>query len=429
MHEPKDASWPGAGQGSAPPGARPVVASPGASAESSVPDVNLVDVLMWLGWRRRLIASITAAAAVLGLTIAFILPNVYTARSLLLPPNNPSGGGGASALAALGALGGLTGGVPMRTPDELYAALLRGDSILRTLDERFSLKKRLDADTFEELRIEVQKVVRVVIDKRSGIITVEVDDEEPEFAAVLANAYSAELSVVAARLAVSEAQQRRRFFDDQVRQTKERLVQAEDAMRVLQESSGVIVLDKQAAALIEGAATIRASIAEREVQLRVLRVSSTDQNPAVQRLAAEIRALRSELTRMESSTSGGTPGSAVDMPVARIPAAAVDYIRARRELKLQETLLEGMLRQFEIAKLDEAKEGPAIQLVEAAIAPDRKSKPKRAVLILGALVSGFFIACLYAISRGYLEWRQTSDPASSVQHARLLAAWRSNRRT
>jgi hypothetical protein len=150
----------------------------------------------------------------------------------------------------------------------------------------------------------------------------------------------------------------------------------------VQEKSGVIVLDKQAEALITGAAMVRAQISEREVQLKVLRTAATPQNPDVIRLNSELRALRSELARMESA-QGGANGSAVDMPVGRIPEAAIEYVRARRELKIQETLLESMIRQFEIAKLDEAKEGPRLQQVDVALPPDRKSKPSRALIVLG----------------------------------------------
>ena len=147
----------------------------------------------------------------------------------------------------------------------------------------------------------------------------------------------------------------------------------------------MIVLDKQAEALIGGAAQVRAQITEREVQLKVLRTSATEQNPDVMRLNSELRALRAELARMESTQAGGN-ASAVEMPVGRIPAAAIDYVRARRELKLQETLLEGMVRQYEIAKLDEAKEGPILQQVDVALPPDRKSKPSRALIVIVATV-------------------------------------------
>ena len=256
------------------------------------------------------------------------------------------------------------------------------------------------------------------------MIGVEVDDGDAKFAADLANAHEAEVTKLLGRLAVSEAQLRRVFFEKQLQETKENLVKAEQSLQPVQEKSGVIVLDKQAEALITNAALLRAQITEREVQLKVLRTSATEQNPAVMRLNSELRALRGELARMESS-QGGAPGSAVDMPVGRIPEAAVDYVRARRELKLQETLLESMVRQYEIAKLDEAKEGPALQQVDVALPPDRKSKPARtpdrarrarcaALLLVSVWVVG---APLPARRCG------ADDPAAAAAWRGLARAW------
>jgi capsule polysaccharide export protein KpsE/RkpR len=251
---------------------------------------------------------------------------------------------------------------------------------------------------------------------------VEVDDEDPRFAADLANAHEAEITKLLARLAVSEAQLRRAFFEKQLTDTKENLVKAEQGLREVQEKSGVIVLDKQAEALITGAAAVRAQISEREVQLKVLRTSATPQNPDVIRLSSELRALRGELARMESA-QGGANGSAVDMPVGRIPEAAIDYVRARRELKLQETLLESMIRQYEIAKLDEAKEGPSLQQVDVAVPPDRKSKPQRAVIVLASTLIAFLLVSLWVIVRRYLVFVRAADPESAAAWSGLARAW------
>jgi uncharacterized protein involved in exopolysaccharide biosynthesis len=191
----------------------------------------------------------------------------------------------------------------------------------------------------------------------------------------------------------------------------------------VQEKSGVIVLDKQAEALIGGAATLRAQIAEREVQMRVLRSTATPENPDVQRVANELRALRAELGRMEA-TSGGTPGSAVDMPVGKIPEAAIDYVRARRELKIQETLLEAMLRQYEIAKLDEAKEGPVLQQVDMALPPDRKSKPARALIVIAATFAALLLTTLWVVIRRYNRLVRETDPEAAGAWDAFRAAWR-----
>jgi len=315
------------------------------------------------------------------------------------------------------------GGSAGKTPDELYVALLKSDSVQRALADRFDLKARYAVPNYEALRKTMPAYIRVASDKKSGLITVEVDDKEPQFAADLANAHAGEITKVLGRLAVSEAQLRRVFFEGQLKETKEHLIKAEQDLRGVQEKSGVIVLDKQAEALIAGAAQVRALIAEREVQLKVLRTSATEQNPSVMRMNSELRALRSELARMESA-QGGNAGSAVDMPVGKLPEAAIDYVRARRELKLQETLLETMIRQYEAAKVDEAKEGPNLQKVDVALPPDYKSKPSVAIIALATTVFALLATTTFVFMRRYRAWSRALSPQLDAERAELAKAWR-----
>ena len=393
-------------------------------AEDDGPAVGLTDIATWLGERKLLIGAVTLAAAVVSLTIALLMPPIYTARTTLLAPGSQQQSGGAAALAALGALGGLApSGLGGKSPDELYVALLKSDTVVRALTERFDLKTHYDVANFEALRKVLPSFVRVTSDKKSGVISVEVDDKDAKFAADLANAHEPEITKLLGRLAVSEAQLRRAFFEKQLDETKERLIKAEQGLRTVQEKSGVIVLDKQAEALISAAALVRAQISEVEVQLKVMRTSATEQNPVVLRLASELRALRSELARMESA-QGGVAGSALDIPVGKIPEASIDYVRARRELKLQEMLLESMLRQYEIAKLDEAKEGPMLQQVDVAVPPDRKSKPARALIVVSSVLGALLLASVWVVWRRYVALLHELDPAGAVAWTRLRDAWR-----
>ena len=399
------------------------------SGDASASDVDdegprggMVEALTWIGEGKRLIATVTVVAAVGSVAVGFLLPKTYTARASLLAPGSQQQSGSLAALAALGSLGSLAG-ASAKTPDDLYVALLKSDSVQRKLDERFNLRERYDVATYETLRKELPSHIRVSSDKKSGLILVEVDDKEPKFAADLANAHATEVTKVLGRLAVSEAQLRRVFFEKQLGDTKEHLIKAEQDLRGVQEKSGVIVLDKQAEALIAGAAQVRALIAEREVQLKVLRGSATDQNPDVIRLNSELRALRTELARMESN-QGGSAGSAVDMPVGKLPEAAIDYVRARRELKLQETLLETMIRQYEAAKLDEAKEGPSLQVVDVALPPDRQSKPSVALIALASTLLALLGATAFVFARRFNAWSREADPGDAQARAAMARAWR-----
>ena len=164
--------------------------APNDLVEDEADGVSLVELMTWIGERKRVVGLVTLAAVVASLVVALLLPPIYTARTTLLPPNSQQGGASAAVLAALGPLGGLAGGLGAKTPDELYVSLLKGESVLRGLDERFKLRDRYEIKSFEALRKTLPSVVRVTSDKKSGVITVEVDDKDATFAAELANALS-----------------------------------------------------------------------------------------------------------------------------------------------------------------------------------------------------------------------------------------------
>jgi uncharacterized protein involved in exopolysaccharide biosynthesis len=404
------------------------VSAPVADDIDDGPSITLVDLLTWLGEGKKLIAGVTVAAGVVTAGYALTLPDIFTARTSLLQPNSQQQGGSSAALAALGSLGGLAGGFSTKSPDELYVNLLRSDSVQRALDARFDLRKRYKIETYEVLRTALPRYIRVGADKKSGIISVEVDDEDPKFASDLANAHATEITKLLSRLAVSEAQQRRVFFEQQLKDTKENLIRAEQALRDVQEKSGMVVLDKQAEAIIQAVAQLKTRIAEREIRLKVMRTSTTPENPEVRLLVSELAALRTELARMESNTTGapGTEGN-IDIPIGKLPSAGLEYVRATREVKFQETLLAGMLRQYEIAKMDEAKEAPALQQVDAAVAPDRKSKPKRANMVIGAMLGAFLLVAGWTLWRRYDTLMRTARPEHTSRMDTLRGAWRLRR--
>jgi len=388
---------------------------------SDGPSVGLPDMLAWIGDDKRLIAKVSAAAALVSLVVALLLPKMFTARATLLPPASQQQSGSTTALAALG---GLVGGLAAKTPDELYVALLKSDTVQRALADRFDLATRWDVKTYEQLRREFAKYVRISSEKKSGLINIEVDDEEPDFSAKFANAYAEEVTKLLARLAVSEAQMRRVFFEQQLKDTKEHLVAAELGLRKVQQSSGVVLLDKQAEALFLGASKVRTQIAEREVMLSVLRQSATPQNPQVQRLDAELSALRSELARMEASPESDSKAGALDMALNRLADGGLEYIRAQRELRVQEALLEAMIRQYELARLDEAKEGPMLQKVDVALPPDRTSKPMRSLIVLASTLIAALAMSAWAVWRGYRRLAAETDPEAAEAWSRVGQAWR-----
>lgn len=388
----------------------------------AAPEVQLLDLLTWLGERKALLLTSALAGALLATALAFWLPDTYTARASMVPPQQQgSSSGAAAAVAALGALGGLAASLGTKSPDELYATVLTSNSVVQALDQRFQLRDRYGVDGLTRLKTTLGEMVKVTPEKKAGVITIDVKDADPVFAATLANAHIEELAKVLDRLALTEAQQRRDFYEKRLDATKKDLIKADQDFQRLQENSGMLVIDKQAEALLSAIARVRAQVVEREVQLRVLLGTATPQNPDVQRLQAEVAAMRIELKRMENAQD--SRGDSVGTPAGRFPAVAGDYVRARREIKFQETLIETLLKQYELAKLDVAREGPAIQVVDQATPPDRKSGPKRGLIILGGLLIGLGLGAAWIVLRRYVAWSIAQDPQGAQSWSALRRAW------
>ena len=237
-----------------------------------------------------------------------------------------------------------------------------------------------------------------------------------ELAASIANAYVEELDRLSQTLAVTEAAQRRLFFEKQLKKTKEDLVTAEVAMKETQERTGLIQLDKQGGAMIEAVANLRAQVAAKEVELAAMRAYATEQNPDYRQVREVVAGLRAQLAKVERNNVVGNGD--VMVPTGKIPEAGLEYMRKMREVKYQETLFELLSKQFEIAKIDEAKDAATIQVVDKALPPEKKSKPKRALIVLLTTMMAFFVGILLAFFREASE--RASQDAESLERMNLL---------
>jgi len=184
------------------------------------------------------------------------------------------------------------------------------------------------------------------------------------------------------------------FFEDQLRQAKQSLARAEEEIKDFQQRTGMIQVDAQARAIIEGIARLRAAIAAKEVEAKVLRSFATAQNPDLQRVEEEIRGLRIELEKVETSKGHGFDPL---MSSGRVPEMGTEYLRKLRQLKYNETLFELLSKQYELAKMDEARDAVVIQVIDRAIPPERKSSPQTALIVLLATGAGFVFAVFVAL--------------------------------
>jgi uncharacterized protein involved in exopolysaccharide biosynthesis len=364
-----------------------------------------LDVLVALARSWRLLILGPLLVAMFAAAISFAVRPVYTARTLFLPPQQQQSAA-ASALASLGALGGLASATAgLKTPADQYVALLHSVTVRDRLIDEFELLKVYGNEFRIDARRKLNGNVRITIGKKDGLITVEVDDTSPERAAALANRHVDELRRLTSQLALSEAQERRSFFEQQLQQTRDRLTRAQQAVQASGFNPGALRAEPRAAA--ERYARLQAELTSSEVRLQALRRTLTDNSPEVQRQTSIVSSLRGELSRQETSLQTGQ-GS--------------DYVGKYREFKYQETLFELFSRQYELARLDEAKEGALIQVVDAAAPPERRSWPRRTVLVAVSAACSFVGFALLVIGRA-AWWSWASNPANSEDLRLLSSAW------
>ena len=260
--------------------------------------------------------------------------------------------------------------------------------------QRFDLMKVYREKRMSDARKKLESRSTISSGTKDGLIRTQVDDRDAQRSADMANAYVEEFRRLNSSLALSEAGQRRQFFQEQLVSAKESLADAEEALKQTQQTSGLVQVDSQAKALVQSAAAIRAEIAAKQVQLQTMSSFATEQNPQLQLIQHQIAALDAQLKQL-----GGTDqGSDVDMVSLRgkISQAGLDYLRKLRDVRYYETIFELLSKQFEIAKLDEARQGN-VQVVDKAVKPDKKSFPKRSVITILAFFAGTFVAIAWVL--------------------------------
>ena len=353
-------------------------------------EIDLKELFRALSRRRRLILGITAASAAVALVVSLLLPVYYIAETRILPPQDKGSNLASQLLGQAGGLIGIVGGAAgVKTQGELFVAMTKSRTVLDRMVDRFDLMKLYERKYREDARMNLVGVLKVLEDKKNGIIILTVEDRDPKRAADMANAFVEELKSLSGGLAISEAGQRRMFFEDQLGQTKVSLARAEEEIKGFQQRTGMFQVDAQARAIIEGIARLRAGIAVKEVEAKVLRSFATAQNPDLQRVEEEIRALRAELEKVETSKGRGFDPL---MPSGRVPEMGTEYLRKLRQLKYNETLFELLSKQYELAKLDEARDAVVIQVIDRAVPPERKSRPLRALIVLLSTVTMLFLS-------------------------------------
>lgn len=325
--------------------------------------IDLLELLAILAERWRLLVAAPVAAGAIALGTTYLITPTYTAKTTFLPPQQQQSSA-ASALASLGALSGLAGGAAgIRSPGEQYVALMQSVNVEDRIIEQFKLLDVYEAKFRSQARKRLEEDVRIALGKKDGLISVEVDASSPKLSADIANQYIVELRRLTSELALTEAQQRRVFFETQLKRTKLQLTEAQTSLLSSGFNAGALKAEPKAAA--ESYAKLRAEVTAAEVRLQTMRRALADSAPELQQHLALLTALKAEMSKLESSASMHSDS---------------DYVGRYREYKYQETLFEMFSRQYEVARLDESREGALLQVVDIATPPEQKSKPRRAFI-------------------------------------------------
>lgn len=368
--------------------------------------INVLDYLEILVVRKKLIICTSCVAFILSVIISFSLPKIYSSTAMILPPQTDQslmgmmmgqmGGGGLANLA-----GDILGS---GSPADMYVSILNSNTISDAIIDRFKLMDVYDEKYRLDTYMTLSKYVDIFAGKKDGIISITVQDKNPTRAAAIANAYITELEKLTVNLNIISSSQNKSFYEARLSKAKGDLATAEDALKTFQSKNKMISVPDQAAAAIGGIAQIKAQLVDQEMQLAVLRHQFTDSSTEVTRAMASIANLKAQLARLEGNGSSGAIPS-----VGTVPELMEHYLRLMRNFKVQEALVELLTKQYEINKISAAKDVASIQVIQKAQIPDKKSKPKRSLIIIAFTFAASFSAAIYALLQEFWSRMPAED--------------------
>jgi uncharacterized protein involved in exopolysaccharide biosynthesis len=377
-------------------------------------------VLVVLARRKKFILWMTAAFALVACAVSFIIPSEYTATAIIMPPQQ-----GSSLSSALGELGGLgsiaslAGEMGGKNMTEMYISMLKSESVEDAVIQKYGLLVEYHKKYYYDARKKLEGRATIDGSKKDGLIRLSFEDHNPARAAEIANGYVEILRSLSQHLAITEAAQRRVIFEQQLEKTKNDLAASEEALKQTELTTGFVQIDAQSRALIGSAATLRAQMVAKEVQIEAMKAYAGEGNPDLQEQETELAGLRAQFNQL----TGSSDSSPDDLFLSKgnVPEAELEYARKLRDVKYNEAIFEVLARQLEIAKVDEAREGGFLQIVNPAITPERKSFPKRAWIALGAAAFGLSLAMMIALLQVRVA-RMHANPVEAEQLAQLKEA-------
>lgn len=384
-------------------------------SDKSRQNITLHDYIHVIAKRSRLIIIITLTAAMLAAIASLFFTSIYSATTRIIPPQQESG-----LLSALkgqaGSLASFAGDVMGKSSSaDMYVEILRSEAVMDPIIDQFKLMQLYNQayrlSTYEILATKAT----ITASKKSGIITIVVDDKDPRRAAAIANAYVDELDKLLKNVKITVASQNRLFLEKRLETAKTDLVKAEDALKKFQAKNKTLNISEQTKASIQGIALIKAELAKQEVALAGFRRIFPDTSQEVKNATTAVSSLRAQLARLEGSEGGSSIPA-----VGSLPEIGQEYIRLTREFKTQEGLIELLTQQYEMAKFSEASTVPAVQVVQVARVPDFKSKPSKRKQVMLVTLSALFLSLMTAFVLENLEKMPAENKEKWRNSARLV---------
>jgi tyrosine-protein kinase Etk/Wzc len=393
--------------------------------QSDRQEINPLDYLVVLAKHSRLIVYSGIAVFILTYLILFILPNKYTAKTRLLPPQrnltlsgellNTLGGGTPGAPTGMDLSRMAASALGINPSAQIYVSMMTGDTVFDRIIARFNLRKLYKDKYIETTRRDLGKHVSISVGK-DGIISIEVTDKDPKRAAAMANAFAGELDKLLQGLARQEAKGRLAFLEKERNLANQNLAKAENALRNFSEQNSVIQIDTQTRGVLEYIARLRALIDVKEVQIQVMRQQATPYNYDVVKLETEIQGLKNKLKTAENHYDQGYNGD-VCLPTNKMPTLGLEYLRFYREVKFQNALHQLYSKMVELARLDMVRNFSMVQVVDRALPPEKRSNKRLLWALLPGMVTGLV---MIFFSFGYEYWQKARFDEDDSRRIRAL---------
>jgi capsule polysaccharide export protein KpsE/RkpR len=369
--------------------------------------------------RRKMLGKFIAWGAVVSVLIAIVIPTRYASTTRLMPPDPPQGQGMAIAAALSGRLGGGIGALGssllgMNTSADLFAEVILSRTVQDELINKFDLRKVYGTKRMVDTRKELTQRTDISIDRKSGVLTIQVTDHEPKRASAMAQEYVAQLDNVVTQLNTSSAHRERVFLEERLTEVKQELKVSEKEFSEFSSKNGTIDIKEQGKAMLESAAVLAGQLIAARTEMQGLRQIYTDNNVRVRAMQARVNELERQIRKVggadESKDGSGAADDELYPSIRKLPLLGVTYADLFRRTKVEETVFETLTQQYELAKVQEAKEVPSVKVLDPAEMPEKKVFPPRALLVLTGTMLALALGAAWIFATDGWKRADPQDP-------------------